>query len=94
VAVADVNRDGKPDLIVARDCATASDCAQRVGPGFVGVLLGNCDGTFPPTFGIVVWEKRQPANVPENGQSRAGVPAPHGPRHHVYKSLEINLLFT
>jgi hypothetical protein len=38
VAVADVNGDGKPDLLVA-----------NYNSGTVGVLLGNGDGTFRPT---------------------------------------------
>jgi uncharacterized protein (UPF0548 family) len=42
VAVADVNGDGKPDLLVANDCASNSNCAN----GSVSVLLGNGDGTF------------------------------------------------
>ena len=42
VAVADVNGDGKPDLVVA-NCASGNNC---VGTGNVGVLLGNGDGTF------------------------------------------------
>lgn len=42
VAVADVNGDGKPDLLVANDCASSTDCTN----GSVGVLLGNGDGTF------------------------------------------------
>ena len=42
VAVADVNGDGKPDLLVANECGTSTDC----GRGSVGVLLGNGDGTF------------------------------------------------
>jgi hypothetical protein len=42
VAVADVNGDGKSDLLVANQCGTSNSCA----PGSVGVLLGNGDGTF------------------------------------------------
>jgi hypothetical protein len=42
VAVADVNGDGKPDLLVANYCVSNSNCAS----GTVGVLLGNGDGTF------------------------------------------------
>ena len=42
VAIADVNRDGKPDLVVANYCLNSNVCAE----GAVGVLLGNGDGTF------------------------------------------------
>jgi hypothetical protein len=41
VAVADVNGDGKPDLVVTNECVNANNC-----DGTVGVLLGNGDGTF------------------------------------------------
>jgi hypothetical protein len=37
VAVADVNGDGKPDLLVANYCSNSSNCTN----GIVGVLLGN-----------------------------------------------------
>jgi hypothetical protein len=42
VAVADVNGDGKPDLLVVNGCASYNNCFN----GTVGVLLGNGDGTF------------------------------------------------
>jgi hypothetical protein len=44
VRIADVNGDGKPDLVVANSCASSASCP--IGPGSVGVLLGNGDGTF------------------------------------------------
>ena len=47
VAVADVNGDGKLDLVVANCSGTASSCVGAL-PGGVGVLLGNGDGTFQP----------------------------------------------
>lgn len=42
IAAADVNGDGKPDLLVANECASVSNC-NNVS---VGVLLSNGDGTF------------------------------------------------
>jgi len=45
VAIADLNGDGKLDLVVTNRCQ--SDCSGS-GPGGVSVLLGNGDGTFQP----------------------------------------------
>jgi hypothetical protein len=46
VAVADLNGDRKPDLVVANCSPTGSpNCA---GEGSVAVFLGNADGTFQP----------------------------------------------
>jgi uncharacterized membrane protein len=44
VAIADVNGDKKPDLVVANYCAT--ECSYPPVEGSVGVLLGKGDGTF------------------------------------------------
>jgi len=43
VAIADVNSDGRPDLLVANGCVSFNFCGTK---GAVAVLLGNGDGTF------------------------------------------------
>ena len=48
VVVADVNRDGKADILFAIACADSPQCTV----GGVGVLLGNGDGTFQPSVTI------------------------------------------
>jgi hypothetical protein len=44
VAISDVNRDGKLDVVLGTDCL--DECGQ--GPNGIGVLRGNGDGTFQP----------------------------------------------
>jgi hypothetical protein len=46
VAIADVNGDGKPDILVANWCASSSHCQTDIEDSSVGVMLGNGDGTF------------------------------------------------
>jgi len=52
VAVADVNSDGKADVLVANDLSDGPDCGGLTCVSSIGVLLGNGDGTFqaPTTF--------------------------------------------
>jgi len=52
VAIADVDGDGHPDLIVANECSIAADCGVYPSSS-VGVLHGNGDGTFEAPVSFV-----------------------------------------
>ncbi len=67
VAVADLNGDGKPDLLVANECAN-STCLN----GLVGVLLGNGDGTFQAavTYGSGGYDATSLATADVNGDGK------------------------
>src|SRR5438552_1604767 len=46
IAIADVNRDGKPDLLIANEYESTANQSN----GTVAILLGNGDGTFQPAL--------------------------------------------
>ena len=60
VAVADVNGDGKPDVVVLNRCAD-SNCNTHAT---IGVLLGNGDGTLEPVVTFVLWTCLSRKNSP------------------------------
>jgi len=69
--VADVNGDGKLDLVVANNCATSTSCTN----GVVGVLLGNGDGTFQAavSYGSGGYEAYSIAVADVNGDGKLDV---------------------
>lgn len=73
VRIADVNGDGKPDLVVANACASSGSCP--IGPGSVGVLLGNGDGTFQTavSYGSGGYDAESVAVADVNGDGKLDV---------------------
>ena len=75
LVIADVNGDGKPDLVVADECSDHPTCNS----GAVGVLLGNGDGTFQaaviyPSGGIASFSGATSVAVADvNGDGRPDV---------------------
>ncbi len=73
IAVADLNGDGKLDVVVASLCTLQENCDYNEGePGVVGVLLGNGDGTFQPvqTYSTVDGNSMSVAIADLNGDGK------------------------
>jgi hypothetical protein len=69
VAVADLNGDGKSDIVVGNDCDSNGELHCETGP--VDVLLGNGDGTFQPAVPYYSYESPQSIAVADvNGDGK------------------------
>ena len=72
LAVADINGDGVPDLVIVEQCRSLEHYTNCVGTGQVNVMLGNGDGTFqaPITYGSGGYEGSSIAIGDVNGDGR------------------------
>src|SRR6185312_3394865 len=72
VAVADVNGDGKPDIVAANSCPSIDTCPSG---GIVGVLLNNGDGTFQTaeTYGSGDYKAISVAMADLNGNGKPDI---------------------
>jgi len=71
VAVADVNRDGHPDILMVNSCMGSYELCPS---GSVGVLLGNGDGTFKPVATYLVLAGNQSLAVGDvNGDGKPDI---------------------
>jgi hypothetical protein len=68
VAIADVNGDGKPDVIAANECDALGNCTE----GSIDVLLGNGDGTLqsPISYGSGAYRPQEITVADVNGDGR------------------------
>lgn len=89
VAVADVNGDGKPDVLVGNLCVVSWKCAK----GVVGVFLGNGDGTFQKviTFSAAA---SSIAVADVNGDGRPDLMVAHGTVSVLWNATAPNLATT
>jgi hypothetical protein len=69
VAIADLNGDGYPDLVVASECLSDGCSSHGATPGGVSVLMGNGDGTFQSAanYGSGGWDATSVAIADLNG---------------------------
>src|SRR5208282_1197502 len=72
LAVADVNGDGIPDVIVVEECKRFQHYVDCVAPGEVNVMLGNGDGTLqaPVVYGSSGFAGSALAIADVNGDGR------------------------
>jgi hypothetical protein len=79
IAVADVNQDGKLDVLVGNSCQ-GDDCAS---PDGIAVLLGNGNGTFqsPQIFSSGAWLPSSIVVTDVNGDGKLDLLVAHGCNH-------------